>query len=149
MLSTLSYILTVMYFEVSDLCIALALTTYATQHCRLLMPGYMIFITHKLELQYDYIASNQLLQHASSDIHLSYQFCLKVHSMTINAIHEIDDKSCVFYQSVIHVYVYIRIIYTLCVCVCVYIFQGRWKRSGCSGFGQTSFSQGKNKILFF
>ena len=26
--------------------------------------------------------------------------------------------------------------------------QGRQKRSGCSGFGRTSFSQGKNEIQF-
>ena len=28
------------------------------------------------------------------------------------------------------------------------IVQGWWKRFGCSGFGQTSFSQGKNEIPF-
>ena len=29
-----------------------------------------------------------------------------------------------------------------------YIFQGQRKQSGCSGFGRTSFSQGKNEIQF-
>ena len=38
-------------------------------------------------------------------------------------------------------YIYIIYIY-------IYIYQCRRNRSGCSGFGRTSFSQGKNKISF-
>ena len=29
------------------------------------------------------------------------------------------------------------------------IIQGKWKQSGCSGFGWTTISQGKNKIPFY
>ena len=47
------------------------------------MPGHTIFITYKLELRYDYIASyySILVQ-----IFIYYQFGLKVHRTIINAL---------------------------------------------------------------
>ena len=35
------------------------------------------------------------------------------------------------------------------ICIVNHIIQGQQKRSHCSSFGRTSFSQGKNEIQFF
>ena len=80
-------------------------TTYATQQCRLPMPGCTIFIAHKLQ-SYSVTTQlvSQLLQHASLDTHL-----LPVLFESAYTLHEIGYMSCMLYQSVIHVHVYIRI----------------------------------------
>ena len=57
-----------------------------------------IFITHKLELLYDYTISK--LATVLVQIFVYYRFCLKEHSLTINALHQIDNTSCMFYYSV-------------------------------------------------
>ena len=104
-LSTLTF-LTVLYFEVSDLCIYSLNSNCATWHCRLLISGCTIFITRKLELQYDYIAIQLVIYLLNMLVQtfIYYQFCLKVHGTTISALHELSDISCMFYQSFMHVY---------------------------------------------
>ena len=80
-----TYISHCFVFEVSDLCIALVLTSYAT------IADFDAW-THNF---YNSSLASCYSMPVQTFIHC--QFCLKVHSTAVKALHEIGDMSCMFY----------------------------------------------------
>ena len=98
--------------------------TYLVSFVSYLDTGVVVMVTNELSSNY-----------FTAVVHQVFQGALRIFTKTIPA----------------HVCVYMWLYVFLCVHIYMYVYvcQGRSKRSSWSGFGQTTISQGKNKVPFY